>query len=167
MTGDAHQVDVHLLYVESDLAGGLGRIGMEEHLLFAADLADLGQRLDDADLVVHGHDRNQNRLVGDRRAQHVEIEQAVLSDRQIRDLEALLLEMAAGIEHALVLGHRGDDVILPVLVELGDATDRKIVRLGGAGCEDHFLLVRADQPGDLATRLLGAFLGFPAIGVAA
>ena len=62
------------------------------------------------------------------RAQRVEIDQAVLLHRQVRDLEALLLEMAAGVEHALVLGHGGDDVVLAVLVELGDAADGEVVR---------------------------------------
>ena len=50
--------------------------------------------------------------------QHLEIDQAVLLHRQVGDLEALLLEMAAGIEHAFVLGHGGDDVVLAVLVEI-------------------------------------------------
>jgi len=43
--------------------------------------------------------------------QRVEIDQAVLLHRQVRHVEALLLEMAAGVEHALVLGHGGDDVV--------------------------------------------------------
>ena len=167
VAGDAHQVDLHRLDVERDLAGGLGRVGVEEGLLLAADLADLGERLDDADLVVHRHDRDHHGLVGDGRAQGVEIDQAVLLHWQVGHLEALLLEMAAGVEHALVLGHGGDDVVLAVLVELGDAADREVVRLGGARGEDHFLLVGADQLGDLAARLLDALLGFPAVGMAA
>ena len=167
MTGDAHHVDVHRLDIERDLTGSLRRVGMEEHLLLAADLADLGQWLDDADLVVHRHDRHHHRLVGDGVAQRLEVDQAVLLHRQVRDLEARLLEMAAGVEHALVLGHRGDDVVLAVLVELGDAANGEIIRLGGARGEDHFLLISADQLGDLRTRLLDTFLGFPAIRMAA
>src|SRR5476651_2236413 len=131
VAGDAHQVDVHRLDIDRDLADGLGGIGMEESLLLAADLADLGQRLDDANLVVHRHDRHHHRLVGDGSAQLLEIDQAVLLHRQIGDREAFLLEMAAGIEHALVLGHGGDDVVLAVLVELRDAADGEIIRLGG------------------------------------
>ena len=41
----------------------------------------------------------------------LEVDQAVLLHRQVGDLEAFLLELAAGIEHALVLGHGGDDVV--------------------------------------------------------
>ena len=36
---------------------------------------------------------------------------AVLVDGQVGDLEALLLEALAGVEHRLVLGLRGDDVV--------------------------------------------------------
>ena len=49
------------------------------------DLADLGDRLDRADLVVGGHDRDQDRLVGDRRPDLVGVDPAVLVDRQVRD----------------------------------------------------------------------------------
>ena len=63
-------------------------------------------------------------------------------------------------------GHGGDDVVLAILVELGDAADREIVRLGGARGEDHFLLVGTDQLGDLAARLLHTLLGLPAVGMA-
>jgi hypothetical protein len=52
--------------------------------------------------------------------------------------------MAAGVEHALVLGHGGDDVVLAILVELGNAANREVVRLGGARGEDNLLLVCAD-----------------------
>jgi hypothetical protein len=127
---------------------------------------NLGERLDDADLVVHRHDRHDHGLVGDGVPQLVEVDQAVLLHRQVGDLEAVLLEVTAGIEHALVLGHRGDDVVLAVLVELGDAADREVVRFGGARGEDHFLLVGADQLRDLAARLLDALLRLPAVGVA-
>ena len=140
---------------------------MEEGALLAADLADLGQRLDDADFVVHRHDRDDDGVVGDRGTQDVEIDQAVLLHRQVGDGKALLLEVTAGIEHALVLGHGGDDVVAPVLVEVGHALDRQVVRFGGARGVDDFLLVGADQLGDLGTRLLDAFLGLPAVGVAA
>ena len=39
---------------------------------------DFRERLDDADLVVGGHDGDQHRLVGDRRPELVQIDEAVL-----------------------------------------------------------------------------------------
>ena len=42
--------------VERDLADDLHRVGVEENPLLLRDRADLGDRLDDADLVVGRHD---------------------------------------------------------------------------------------------------------------
>jgi hypothetical protein len=47
---EAHQVDLQLAQVDRDLAGGLRGIDVEDHALLAADLAQFGDRLDDADL---------------------------------------------------------------------------------------------------------------------
>ena len=65
-----------------------------------------------------------------------------LSDRQVGDLEALALEALAGVEHRLVLGLRGDDVVALLLVELGGALDREVVRLGRARGPDDLLARR-------------------------
>src|SRR5690606_19214247 len=46
VAGNGEQVDVHGIDIERDLAYGLRRVGMEEDALLAAQLADLGQRLD-------------------------------------------------------------------------------------------------------------------------
>ena len=82
----------------------------------------------------------------------VQVDQAVRLHRQVGDLEALELQVAAAVEHALVLGDAGDDVVLLVLVEAGDALDRQVVRFGGAGGEDDLLLVGADDVRDLGAR---------------
>ena len=58
------------------------------------DGADLGQRLQDADLVVRRHDRDEHGLVGDRRAQLVEVDEAVAVDAEPRDAPALALRAA-------------------------------------------------------------------------
>jgi hypothetical protein len=47
---EAHQVDLQLAQVDRHLAGRLRRIDVEDDALLAADFADLGDRLDDADL---------------------------------------------------------------------------------------------------------------------
>ena len=53
------------LDVQGHLADGLGGIGMEDDASFAAQSADFRDRIDCADLVVRGHDRDQDRLVGE------------------------------------------------------------------------------------------------------
>ena len=164
---DGDRVHLHLLDVEGHLSESLHGVAVEQDALLAAEGTDLGDRLDGPDLVVREHDGNEDRLVGDRCAQLVEGDAAVLLDRQVRDAVALPLEALASIEHGLVLGATGDDVIAFVLVKFGDPLDGEVVRLGGAGSEDDLLAVSAQERGDLLARLLHRFLGAPAEGVAA
>ena len=92
----------------------------------------------------------------------VEIDQAVLLHGQVGDAEAVLLQPLAGIEHRLVLGRLGDDVVALLAVHLGHALDGQVVALGGAGGEDDLLGAGADQLGNLLARLFHRLLGHPA-----
>ena len=157
-------IDVH---VDRNLADRLHRVGVEDHVALVTELADFGDRLDDADLVVGEHDRDQDGLVVHRPLQVVEVDQAVGLHRQIGDAIAVFLEALAGIEHRLVLGDLGDDVVAALPVHLGDALDREVVALGRAGGEDDLLGGRADQLGDLFAGGFDALLGLPAKGVVA
>src|SRR3954447_15456596 len=112
-------------------------------------------------LVVGGHDRNQDRLVGDRVAEVVEADQAVLLYRQVGHPVAVLLEGLARVDHRLVLGDRSDEMVALLAVHLGDALDRQVVRLGGAAGEHDLFRVRADEIGDLLARLVDCLLGRP------
>ena len=94
------------LTLNGTLPTDLHRVGVEQDPLLLRDRADLGDRLDDADLVVGRHDRDEDRLVGDRGLQLVEADAAVLLHRQIGDAVAVLLEPLARVDHRLVLGHR-------------------------------------------------------------
>ena len=85
----AHQVDARALTSKGILPSALHRVAVEEHARSLAHRADLGDRLDHADLVVGGHDRDEDRLVGDGRLAVVQIDQAVGLRRQIGDLEAV------------------------------------------------------------------------------
>ena len=130
--------------------------------LLLRDRADLGDRLDDADLVVGGHDRDEDRLVGDRGAQLVEADPAVLLHRQVGDAVAVLLEPLAGVDDRLVLG---DAVMMwlpfsryisatPLIARLSDSV-APLVKTISFG-------VGADQIGDLLARLVDRFFRFPA-----
>ncbi len=161
VAGDRHQVDVLLVHIDRNLADRLRRVGVEDHAALATELADLGDGLQHADLVVGGHDRDQDGLVVHGALQVVEIDQAVFLHRQVGDAVAVLLQALAGVEHGLVLGDRGDDVIALLAVHLGDALDGEVVALGGAGGEDDFFRGRADQLGDALARRFHAFFGRP------
>ena len=50
-------------YIDGDLANGLCRISVKQHATLRADLTDLADRMDRADLIVSPHDRDQNRVV--------------------------------------------------------------------------------------------------------
>ena len=138
---------------------------MEEHAPFAAQRADLGKRLKNADFVVGGHDRHQGRLLGDGFGQFTEIDEAVLAHAQIRNAEPVPFQPTRRFEYAFVLRHAGDDVVLAVLVEVRHALERQIVRLGGPGGEDDFPRIGADDAGDSSARLLDRLLGPPPNGM--
>ena len=168
MAREAHEVDVERVDVERQLPEHLRRVGVEERAARAAERADLGERLQRADLVVDGHDRDERR-VGPRveRGRELgEVDEARLAaDGQVRHVEALLLERAARVEHALVLGHGRDHVALPALEEPGHALDRHVVRFGGAGGEDYLAGIGVDHLRHLLARVLDRVTGFPAIGM--
>ena len=126
------------------------------------DGADLGERLQDADLVVGGHHRDEHGLVGDRLAQLVEADEAVAVDAEPRDAPALALEPLERIEHRLVLGCDVTHVIAAVAAGVRRALDGEVVRLGRAAGEDDLARRRADERGDLGARALDRFLRLPA-----
>src|SRR5205807_671936 len=66
-----------------------------------------------------------------------------------------------GVEHRLVLGNGGDDVVALLAVHLGHTLDGEVVALGGAGGEDDLFCSRADQLRNLLTSLLHGCLGAP------
>ena len=160
--GEGHQVDLELVEVDGNLAGGLGRVHMEDHALAAADFAQLSDVLDHADFVVHEHDRGQDGVRADGRLELIDVEQAVGFRCKIGNLEALALQFAAGIEHGLVLGLHGDDVLALALVEVGGALDGQVVGFCGAGGPDDFLGIGIDQRGHLLARVFHRFFRFPA-----
>ena len=91
----------------------------------------------------------------------IQIHESVGLDREIGDLAAFFFQVLAGIEHSLVFGCGGDDVVALFGVHLRDALDRQVVRFRRTAREDDFLRVRANQIRDLLTRDLDGFFGLP------
>ena len=162
-----HQIDVVLYDVDRNLAHGLHPVGMEQDAFLMRDFADFADRLDHADFVVGIHERNQDRLVRDRIAQHVQIHQTVAFHRQIAYAVAVLFELLASVQHRFMLGRYGDDVIALFRVHLGYTLDRQVVGLGRAAGEDDFFGCRANQIRNLLPRVIHRFLRFPAEAVIA
>ncbi|MCY4637970.1 MAG: hypothetical protein OXG04_26340 [Acidobacteria bacterium] len=84
-----------------------------------ADRLDVGDR--PPDLVVDVHQRQEDRVVAQRRLHERRRDQTVRSRHDTSDLEPVFFEMAAGIENGLVLDGRGHGVGAPV-------------GIGGDGC---------------------------------
>ena len=81
---------------------------------------------------------------------------AVLAHGQVGHPIAILFQALAGIEHGLVLGNLGDDVISPLPIHLRNALNSQIVGFGRAAGEDDLFRCGVNQPGNLAP---GAFHG--------
>jgi hypothetical protein len=94
----------HRLDVERDLADRLRRVGVEQDAFSFAILpiSAIGAMV--PDLVVGGHHRDQDRLVVIAARTVLGIHRPVLVHRQDGDLEAVLLEVLAGVDDRLVLG---------------------------------------------------------------
>ena len=164
---ERHEVDLELLQVDHDLAGGLRRVDVENDALLAADLADGLDVLHHADFIVDHHHRHQDGVRAQRRLEGVQADQTVFLHVEVRHLETLALEFAAGVQHRLVLGLDRDDVLAALGVEIRRALDGQVVGLGGAGGPDDFARIGVDQPGDLGAGVFHGLFGLPAEGVAA
>ena len=108
--------------------------------------------LDDAGLVVDVHERHQHRLGRERRRHLRRIERTVSARSEVGDAPPAPLELAARIEHRLVLGARRDDVPPGAAVIVGDAEDGEVVRLGRSRGPHDVGGLRTDRRGDLGTR---------------
>mmetsp|Transcript_21919 Transcript_21919/g.36597 ORF Transcript_21919/g.36597 Transcript_21919/m.36597 type:complete len:210 (+) Transcript_21919:1088-1717(+) len=127
MPADRHQVDLQIVHIHIDLPDRLGRVGVEKHALGAAQLADLFHRLLHADLVVDVHDGHERGVLADGRLELLHTDQAVGLHGQVGDIEALLLQHAARVQHTLMLRLCRDNMFLLALVEPGHAFDGDIV----------------------------------------
>src|SRR5258705_9350770 len=160
--GHRQKVNFQLLQIHRDLSCGLYRVAVEDDALQAADLADLGDRLDHADLVVDHHHRDEDGIGTQRRLELFQIEQAVLPRIEEGRFETLALELAHGIEHRLVLGLHRDDVLALALVEIRRALDGEVVAFRRARSPDDLLRVGVQERRDVRARLLHRLLRVPA-----
>eukprot|EP00191_Tetraselmis_sp_GSL018_P001362 CAMPEP_0177596546 /NCGR_PEP_ID=MMETSP0419_2-20121207/11152_1 /TAXON_ID=582737 /ORGANISM="Tetraselmis sp., Strain GSL018" /LENGTH=381 /DNA_ID=CAMNT_0019088489 /DNA_START=305 /DNA_END=1451 /DNA_ORIENTATION=- len=139
VAADGHGVDLHRVDVERDLTNSLSGVGVEEDLLGAAEVADLLERLYDADLVVDGHDGDKGRVGPDGLLELLDVDATVRLDGQVGDLPAALLEVAARVEDALVVSLCGDYVVLLLPIEARNPLHGEVVGLRCSAGEDDSL----------------------------
>ena len=146
---ERQQVDVAVVDEERHAPGGADRVDVERHAAPTGAPTDLPDRLDGADLAVGRHDRDEHRVVADRPRHRVRVDAPVAVDTHVGDGPSPLLEVAARVDQRNVLDRGGDDV--PAGGALGQALDGEVVRLGGAGGEDHPRRRPREQPRHLGS----------------
>ena len=132
MRGKGHQIDFQLRQINRHLARRLRRIGMENHALFAANLAHGRNILNHANFVIHQHDRGQNGIGSDGCSKLVQIHQPIGFYFEIGSLKTLALELTHRVQYRLMLGLDSNNVFALVLIKMGSALDGQVVRLGGS-----------------------------------
>jgi hypothetical protein len=139
------------LGIKRDLAERLDSVAEERHAALPADGAQVCHRIDGADLVVDGHDRHQDRVGGDCRAEVRRRDQAITIDRQVGHVEPDPLEELHRVENRRMLDRGGDQVLALAEVAERDPLDRQVVRLRPAPGEGHLFRRDAQDAGDLLT----------------
>ena len=163
----AERQEIHpqLANIHLEFAGHLNGVGVAEYSLAAAQGGDFLDGEEHAGLVVGHHDRNDGCIGPDRALQEMQVERTIAFHRQIGHLEAPFLEICTKIHIGAVLDGGGHHV--PFTARHQCAMDGRIVRLGSAAREGHFLRIGVDQgchgfPGllhmtmDLRTKGIGA-----------
>jgi hypothetical protein len=81
------------------------------HARFRRDCRDIPDRLDRSGFIIGLHDRDQDRLLRDRRTYRFEVDAAVTVNRQDGDLRSLGLEKPQRSHDRFMLDRAGDEVI--------------------------------------------------------
>ena len=123
------KIDAECIHVHGNLAHRLGRIGVEENLVFGADVGDLAERLEHTDFAVGGHDRDQQRPFGDAGRHVARADETVGSHGKAGHREPFGLERIAAVEHSRVLDGGRNQVIPWAPLRPGDALERQVVGL--------------------------------------
>ena len=108
---EAKEVRAELIHVERNFPSCLGRVGVKQHPAVLADAADLGNRLERADLVVGSHHAHEDGALGERFGDLLRCHAAETVYGQVGHVEAIALQPFARVQHGLVLRLHRDDVV--------------------------------------------------------
>ena len=154
VAGDGQQIAADRLHIDRHLARRLHRIGMEVHIGFLRDGADLSHRLQCADLVVGHHHADELRIRPKGTAYVLGINHAGRIDGQKRDLDAAIAQPLRRMEHGMMLDGAGDKVI----ARLQHAGQGQVIALRAAAGEDD---LRRAAPQQARHLLAGTLHGGP------
>ena len=119
----------------------------------AHGLYHVGDRHDRARLVVDHHDGDENGVGAEGFFQLVDRDTAVVVGLQIRDLEALCLQLLHGVQDGVVLHGGRDDVAAALAEPLSCGKNGPVVGLRAARGEKHPVGLRTEGGSDRLPRL--------------
>src|ERR1700730_6599992 len=168
VAGKGGEIDAKVVDMERKGTKRLSGIGVQQDAVFTSDLADLGERLDSADLIVGVHDRHKYCPGRDCRRDIGRVDKPIGFDRDDGYLKAFFGEVLAAGEDGLVLDGGGNDVEAFALKRAGDAGDGKVVGFGSAGGEHDFgFRASPDQFAELVAGNADSSGGLTPVGVQA
>ena len=150
VAGNAHQIAAPLFRREPHAAETLHRVDVEQRLgrLRLEQLSELLDRLHRADLVVDQLAGQQDRVLGQRFAQHLGRDVAGRVGREEYHIKAAIRELLCGVDGRGVLDLGHDDAALFVAVEMRRAVQADIRALRAAGGEIDLLGQAAERRGN-------------------
>ncbi len=104
MARDAQQVHPETSDVESDLAGALGGVAVDQGSPAAGQLGRLVDRLDGAGLVVREHQADEGGVVAKRLLENVETDTAVVVDADFGQIPAVARQPPQRLEDRRMFG---------------------------------------------------------------
>ncbi len=161
---DGDQIRLQRGNAERKVQEGLNRVGVKERVGGQA-VGQLGHACnghDGADLVVDGHDRNQDRILPQRRAEGVHGDPTLGVRGQIGDLKAHAFQLPHRVQDRVVLDLGRNDMLPALLHAAGSGKNRPVVSLRAAGSEKDPLRVRAEGLCHLQAGRAHAALGLDA-----
>ncbi len=163
MCAHAQKINLDRLQINLYFASRLRSVNVKDDAFAARDFADFFNRLDHANFVVHPHHRHDNRVGTQRGLEHLHVDQAVVFHVKVRDLEALTLQLAHGVERGFVLGLYRDEVLAFFFVELRGTFECEVDRLRCAAGPDDLFRVAVHKRCYFVARFFDCGLGFPAV----
>lgn len=165
--GEGDEVDGMGGDVQGNFSGGLYGVGVEEGLVFMGDLGEFVDGLDGSDDVVGGHDGDESGIGSERGFEGFGVDEAVLVDGELGDFDALVLEVAAGLQDGGVFDGADDDVGVLEVLGFEGAAQGEVVGFGTAGGKDDFFGEGVDEFGDMSPGLFDGLARFASRGMEA
>ena len=125
-------------------------------------MADLGNRLYCADLIVCMHYRYENRLGRDRIEHGIRVDHACRIDRKICDGKTVSLQEFTCFQNRVVLNIRCDDMISPAPAGIGAPFYSSVVALCAAPGEDDLMWLHPYESSNSLTSMINSLFGLPA-----